>query len=532
MRLRNVISIIMVIVLLGQISIFAQQKNNSVIRSLGVELADEPAVILNGMKITLGQAIRQAIERNYDILAGSYELAMTDSNYRKFLDTYYFSFMAEGAVKYEKYPPDLYIQAGKTLTQVNTNLTLAKRFKSGTTLSATMYHEHAQKKFDPIVAPVVGSSGFLYIPTLQDPFYHQPALYLILEQELLKNAFGSNWRRMEKILKNGEKIQRETTLHMLSLVVVKVITDYWTVIVNQSQMENAELLVQETKKVRNITAANVRYGMADRFNLNYYNTLVASSEANLEQARQEYRNSLRNFLTTINMDPDTTVSGTAVLSNRLRDVSVEESLKSAYRNRADYRSAKLTMENAKLNLKIRKNKALPSLSLGLTVAPFSQRDDFGRAYADVASVKYPSIEGRIKLTYPIGSNSQKVDERNARFQLKQAELQLQKTEREVKDDIISKVEQIETSYRLYRKAREARKQSELFYRGMIANLRRGRLSAATVKNGVDALVQSRMGELGALVQYNVSLLMLDVARNELFEKYNIDVDNYIPKDTE
>ena len=77
---------------------------------------------------------------------------------------------------------------------------------------------------------------------------------------------------------------------------------------------------------------------------------------------------------------------------------------------------------------------------------------------------------------------------------------------------------------------EARKQSELFYQGMLRDLRLGRLSSAIAKNGLDALVQSREMELQALVGYNISLLKFDVARNILFEKYNIDVDKYIPKD--
>jgi hypothetical protein len=46
-----------------------------------------------------------------------------------------------------------------------------------------------------------------------------------------------------------------------------------------------------------------------------------------------------------------------------------------------------------------------------------------------------------------------------------------------------------------------------------------------------ALVQSREGELRALVGYNVSLMVYDISRNVLFEKYNIDVEKYIPKDT-
>jgi len=77
---------------------------------------------------------------------------------------------------------------------------------------------------------------------------------------------------------------------------------------------------------------------------------------------------------------------------------------------------------------------------------------------------------------------------------------------------------------------EARKKSESYYQGMMQDLRLGRLNSAIVKNGLGALVQSREGELQALVGYNVSLLEYDVVRNILFEKYNIDVEKYIPKD--
>jgi len=78
---------------------------------------------------------------------------------------------------------------------------------------------------------------------------------------------------------------------------------------------------------------------------------------------------------------------------------------------------------------------------------------------------------------------------------------------------------------------EARRQSELFYQGMMRDLGLGRLNSAVVKNALDAMVQSREMELQALVGYNISLLQYDVARNVLFEKYGIDVEKYIPKDT-
>jgi hypothetical protein len=53
-----------------------------------------------------------------------------------------------------------------------------------------------------------------------------------------------------------------------------------------------------------------------------------------------------------------------------------------------------------------------------------------------------------------------------------------------------------------------------------------------VKFALDSLVQARQGELEALVQYNVALLQFDLARNEIFDRYNVDVEKYIRVDKE
>jgi hypothetical protein len=68
---------------------------------------------------------------------------------------------------------------------------------------------------------------------------------------------------------------------------------------------------------------------------------------------------------------------------------------------------------------------------------------------------------------------------------------------------------------MYSDSMEARKQSEMFYQGMLRDLGLGRLNSAVVKNGLDAMVQSREAELQTLVGYNVSLLQYDVARSVL-----------------
>ena len=274
----------------------------------------------------------------------------------------------------------------------------------------------------------------------------------------------------------------------------------------------------------------MRLGLADSFTVNYYNLLVAGAEARKIQAEQQYRDTLRSFLATVNLDEDLSLDGKVILAHAMPNIDETVILKNAYDRRADYRSAKLNLENARLSLDIYSNEALPSLTAELSASTLGQDSSAGTAYKDMGKFSYPNIEARMKLTYPIGNKEQEINERNARFKLKQAQINYKKVHRHVKDDVKSKTEAIQTAYEVYQKSHIARKEAEAYYYKMLRSLRRGRLDSATVKNGLDAMVSSRQDELGSLVSFNLSLLQLEVAQNRLWEHYNINVDDYIPKD--
>ncbi|OQA94099.1 MAG: Outer membrane efflux protein [Spirochaetes bacterium ADurb.Bin218] len=325
-------------------------------------------------------------------------------------------------------------------------------------------------------------------------------------------------------------MQKDATIYNLSLVVVSVIVDYWNVIINKTSMDNARLLLDETKRVRRIVSDNVRLGLAEQFELNFWNLRVAMSEASLASAEQKYRDSLRKFLQTVNMEGEISMQEKAVLSNKVPEINLDEAIKRAYTKRADYLNAVRTLENAKLALEIYQNEALPSLKGSLSVSSMDYDESLGTSYGHTSSAKYPTYEAKLTFTYPLDNKDQKISERNARWNVEQAKTQLEKYRRIVKDDVVSKYENIHTSYALYTKAREARIQAEIYYNRMLANLRRGRFTAASVREALDSLIGSREQELQLLVAYNASLLEFEVAKNELFETYKIDVEKYIPKE--
>ncbi|MCL2155047.1 MAG: TolC family protein [Leptospirales bacterium] len=495
---------------------FAQNEIKISSAPIEIELADEPGIIIGEYHLTLPDAIRRAIENNHDILTGKYDVAMTDTYYQKFLSKYSTYFSASGGISSTDYPPLLQNTYGKNAKSLDLSASLAKIFSTGTTIAGGITTSHGNTEWQTSALPKKT---------------YNPVLFVSLEQELLKNSFGYNDRKLEEILKNTSLMQKDEIIFSLSLVIVGVVVDYWNIIVKKSQLDNATLMLQETRKVRKIVSDNTSIGLAEAYELNYWNSLIAASEAAVAQYEQEYREAFRKFLQSVNMDSDEiTMQNKAILQNKLPELNNEIALKKAYEKRADYLYAVRDLENAKLQLSVDSNEALPSLTAGITVSSMDYNGELDESYSNTARAKYPAYQAQVTLTYPLDNSDQKVNKRNSEWRVEQTKYQVEKYKRLVKDDISSKIERVNANFTLYQKSKEARTQAGIYHDKMLTNLRRGRLTAAAVRNSLDALVNSRQQELQSLILFNVSLLEFEVAKNELFETYSIDVEKYIPKE--
>ena len=516
-KIRRIAAIFAMIVL--PITLTGQVTSNLI----NIELADEPAVILGGTTISIGDAIKIAIKNNYNILSGAYDVAMTDTLYKQLQKKYSLYLNANGGYAYSKNTPSSAILYGEDSRTIDANVSLSKTFSTGTQITTGLNNQYTKITPDSRLAGLM--PGFSFTP----PEYYMPVFFVGVQQELLKNSFGKNDRLQDKMALNAAKMQKDIILQTLSTVVVGVIVDYWNVVIAKTNMDNNSLQLDLTKRVRTIIQRNVNLGLVDSFQVNYYNALVANSEASLARAKKNYASALRTFLSTINSPDTEVVAEKVILSDKLIDLNEEEALKIAFTKRADYQNALLAIDNAKMDLDMIDNSGLPSLTASLQVQSLGQEDALGTAYNKVSGFNYPSISGRLALSHALDDSDQKVKERNANFQLKQAEIALDQTKRHITDDIKNQIDNINTSYIEYKSAKESRIQSEAYFNKMVSALTRGRLDSATVKNGLDALIISRQAEVSALIVYNVSLFEFLVAKNQLWEKFDIDVEEYIPK---
>ena len=244
---------------------------------------------------------------------------------------------------------------------------------------------------------------------------------------------------------------------------------------------------------------------------------MASANANVTQAEQNYRKALRLFYRDINVDGSITMEERIILSDKLPEINTDEAIKRAFEKRVDYLNAVRMLENARLALEMDENNSLPSLKGSVSASSMDlNTESSADAYSNVADRKYHKYEAKLSMSYPLDDTNQKADERNAGWKVEQSKKKLETARREVKDDVTTKIENINAGYELYSQAKEARKQAELYYNNILLNMKRGRFAASSVRDAMDGLVKTREMELQLLVMYNASLIEFEVSKKRAF----------------
>ncbi len=478
---------------------------------------EEQNIYINGMKIPLADALELVLRNNLTLRKSKYDVIMSDSAERRARKKYAPVVDVEASVLKRKQPASGgTVFSGDEFEQYELTASISKLFGTGTVLSAGIT-QHLSDSNDP------------EIPMLkdQDPAYYKPSLFFSVQQELLKNSFGENHRREDKLNKLNSAITRSALLDQLSGLVVQALIDYWQVTIEKKGVENAQKEVETATYVRNTIARNVRLGISEQYELNQYNSIVASAESRLSQREQANREAVRTLLRTVNMPPETQVSGITDLTDVLPSLNEQESLEAAFSKRIDYRNALRALEIARESRKISENNALPSLSAILSVQGNGQDEDILTANADLPGFTYPTWQASVKMSYPLWDEEIRTSVRDSRLTIKQREIEIEELKSEIRDDVLNRLEHVRLAHDVLLKTRRVRTESEAYYAKVIARSNQGRLNATVVKIAMDSLNSSRQEELARLIEFNVALLRLDLAKNEIFERYQIDIEKLI-----
>lgn len=485
------------------------------------EVTQEPAIVIQGVRFTLDQAIDYVLRNNLTLQAARYDVVMSDTGEKKYEKKFAPVINGEGRYTRTVNPINLQTAFGNESQQMDLSLSVSKLFTSGTMVTAGVRDTF----FEVLNAPGFNNGLIRITP---DPGFHKPALFVTVQQELLKNYFGYSDRRQMEVMKSQGLAQRSAAINLLSQLVVQVLVDYWQVTVQASALENAILEERSTRNVRNIVANNTRLGLAENFELNQYNSMLENAIAKRKIAEQQLIDAQRKMLRSINMPPDTRIEGITELVDTLpADLEPEKALKAAFQKRVDYLNAKQALERARLQLEIEENNALPSLTASFSLTTQGQNQVLWPALANTGTLDFPIWAVGVKMSYPLWDEEIRVNTRNARFAITQAKMQLENLTKEITDEVTSRLESVKMLHHVLQNSRQAAREAELYYERLLVRVRQGKFNSVAVKQALDNLVLLKQKELEARVNYNVALLQFDLAKNEVFERYNVDVEKYL-----
>ena len=472
------------------------------------------------LKLTLDRVLQYLLMQNLDIKKAFLEYRASDTDLRRYqamYDTHTYGRAGYGTARTPSENPMSTFQGTET-TQKNYEVGLSRRFTTGTTLQLSLSGLYQNIKGAGIAVPPpigaidMGGEGY------------QSAVMVKLSQEILKNSFGINDRLNERMIANAAEIRRRAVKQYLSNLLVQALIGYWNVAVAEETLATTRINLESTTEIRNLIGRKLGLGLAEREELLDWNGKVLQSKNYFDLTGKAVYDARLAVLRILNLDGNTDFELGQTFSTKAPDIPLERAMHDALLKRVDLANQRTLVQNAELEYRAAAHNELPSLKLNLGAGTVDySRDAYSKTFNDVNRQYSAGFE----VTYPLGNSEADARMRNARVNYQKAALDLEKLEKEVRDEVDSAVKQCAVLYQVYVQTKEAREYQMNYYNGVLRKFRLGRYSAIQLKLALDGYIQARQAELKSLVDYNVSLLQRDLARNVIFENYGIDVDSVL-----
>ena len=482
---------------------------------------------LSAKSLSMRALIRLVLDKSDPVRIRQLEILKSDTDLRKSNSIY--APTLEGGLQKQvtkkRYTNSF--TSGDTTEVTRAYIKAKKLFSSGTYFEteAADNYVSSEEVNNPAFSNI-NSGGDIFSPAK----LHTTNLSIVLRQELLRNAFGYNFRRNVKIQQSKAQIQRQNLIYDLSALVVNTMIDFWQLAIAQENTRTSRRLLENTRRVRAITVRKRRLGLAEAFEIKQWNALLSQAQTRLEESSLRYDNLERSLLRILNLSPKQKLNTSSKLKAVLpANINFEKDLKLAYRTRPDYKSMQLQKENAKKALEIAGNQLLPSLSVGARYTGQGFDPKASKAYGHSTAGKYPEYSFDFKIEYPLWDEGRKVEKRNAKINLRQLEIQEKQLRRQIRDEIKQGIQEIKVAHNRVLHSKDALASNRAYYNGLLRRYRQGRFSATAVKNALDTLVQSEQGLTESMVNFNIALVRYALRCNTLFKQYNIDIDKVVDR---
>jgi outer membrane protein TolC len=304
---------------------------------------------------------------------------------------------------------------------------------------------------------------------------------------------------------------------------------YWDLVKAIGNLKAAHKSLQRAEEFLRRNKLQVEAGILAPIEIVAAEEEVAARQESIIVAENEVRNKedelkqLMNFLS-LEADPvmmDATITPLDMPQFLPGKVSLEDSVRVAMEYRPELYEYRLSLENAEITMKQKKNELLPRLDLEGGVRYSGLGEHWHRAQDSTFSYDFQGEYAKITLEVPIGLRAERANYARAKYSRRQAELELKKVEQDILVQVRTAVRQVHTNVERVKATRKAR---ELAQKRLEAEERKfnvGRSTNLEVLRAQEELTIEEVRENEAITDYQISLGELAAAKGTILEYFGV-----------
>jgi outer membrane protein TolC len=462
--------------------------------------ADQP------IRLSLGEAIRMAAEKNLDVRAELYNPAQ---------------FEAEINRNKAIYDPLLNIQ-------INYNDTTSPVSDTTTTFSSRGHSFQLNTSISQLFwTGATASLGFNNNYSSANSFtilndFWQSSLGVTLSQPLLKNAGRENTEINILISRFSKFASLEHFKNVLLNTITQVRIEYFKLYSLREQLEVRKVSLALARKILSETKARVAAGVLPAMEILNAEFGVTSREKDLIDAEKSVSDQVDvlRLLLQINSKDDIIIID--LPRKELYQPDQGEAIQHAL-SRPDIKELKRSLDISELQTRVFNNNLKPDLSFNITGSLVGQDRTYDRDLDRIGRIDYPAWSVGLVLNYPLGNHAAENDYRKSRLKNAQAALQIQSLEQSAINDVLNSIRAVTSAYKQIEVADRGRAFAEERLR---AFMRRNAVGLATTKDVMDVendLVTAKNNQITAAVAYDNAITRHMQVTGVLLEKEGVRV---------
>lgn len=464
--------------------------------------AEEP-----GVRLSLKEAIRSAVEKNLDVKAELYNPAIAQADIRKNQGIYDTRLSLVTDFKYSVTEPASAFLAGSATNRQKTLL------------------------IDPGVSQLIPLGGTLDL-TFNNTFnnnnsnislnnFWQSDLTLSLTQPLLKNFGREPTELAIMVARNsrGESIERFRTT--LSDAVTRVRTEYYKLYSLREDLEVKKTSLLLARKILADTQARVKAGVLPAMEILNAEFGVASREKDLIDAEKAVRDQNDVLRVLLQLPGREEIIPVDTPTKDPFAVNEEQMVRRAIDKRPEIREQRTALRSRELESRVARNRTLPDLNLTASTALTGLDRRYNRDLEKIGAADFPVWNVGFQFEYPLGNNTAENEYIRTKLRLGQARTQVRSLEANVENEVKTAIRGVESGFKQLDVTDRGKAFAEERLRSFI---KRNEVGLATTKDVLDVendLAAAKSNQIKALVGYSDAITQLWRATGEILEQTGV-----------